>query len=47
MIKNNIKNILISQPQPVDLEKSQYKFLLDKYDINLTFYGIGYSFEDN
>jgi uroporphyrinogen-III synthase len=38
MIKNNIKNILISQPQPVDLEKSQYKFLLDKYDINLTFY---------
>lgn len=37
MIKNKIKNILISQPAPVDLDKSQYKILLDKYNVNLTF----------
>lgn len=37
MIKNKIKNILISQPAPADLDKSQYKILLDKYDVNLTF----------
>ncbi|MDD4829150.1 MAG: uroporphyrinogen-III synthase [Bacteroidales bacterium] len=32
-----IKNILISQPAPVDIEKSQYKVLIDKYNINFTF----------
>ncbi len=33
-----VKKILISQPQPVDLEKSPYKNLSEKYNIDLTFY---------
>lgn len=32
------KRILISQPCPVDLEKSQYKVLLDKHKAELTFF---------
>ena len=32
-----IKNILISQPAPVDIEKSQYNVLIDKFNINFTF----------
>ncbi|MDR1847203.1 MAG: uroporphyrinogen-III synthase [Bacteroidales bacterium] len=37
MEKKEVKNILISQPAPVDMEKSQYKVLIDKYGVNLTF----------
>ena len=37
MEKKEIKSILISQPAPADLEKSQYKVLIDKYGVNLTF----------
>ncbi|MFA7080992.1 MAG: uroporphyrinogen-III synthase [Bacteroidales bacterium] len=37
MCKPVIKNILISQPAPLDIEKSQYKILIDRYDIKLTF----------
>mgnify|MGYP001181009352 CR=1 FL=1 len=37
MGKAIIKNILISQPAPADLDKSQYKSLMDKYDLNFTF----------
>lgn len=33
-----IKNILISQPAPADLEKSQYKVIIDKYGLDFTFY---------
>ena len=37
MVNSEIKNILISQPAPLDLERSQYKILIDKYKVNLTF----------
>ena len=37
MGKAVIKNILISQPAPADLDKSQYKYLIDKYELNFTF----------
>ena len=33
-----IKNILISQPQPVDLEKSPYTRLAEKYKLNIDYY---------
>ena len=33
-----IKKILISQPEPADLEKSPYRNLVHKYNVNLTFY---------
>ena len=33
-----IKNILISQPQPSDLEKSPYRDLADKYNIKFEFH---------
>jgi uroporphyrinogen-III synthase len=33
-----IKKILISQPEPTDLEKSPYKNLVSKYGIDITFY---------
>ncbi|MCK9163464.1 MAG: uroporphyrinogen-III synthase [Bacteroidales bacterium] len=32
-----IKNILVSQPAPLDIEKSQYKILIDKHNVKLTF----------
>lgn len=38
MSKTNIKNILISQPAPADLSKSQYKVLIDKYKVKLEFF---------
>ncbi len=37
-IAATVKNILISQPAPADMAKSQYKVLIDKYNVNLTFY---------
>ena len=37
-IAASIKTILISQPAPADIAKSQYKTLIDKYGINLTFF---------
>ncbi|MDR0790360.1 MAG: uroporphyrinogen-III synthase [Bacteroidales bacterium] len=37
MEKKEVKSILISQPAPADLEKSQYKILIDKYGVQLTF----------
>ncbi len=37
-IAKPIKNILISQPAPVDMAKSQYKVLMDKYNVQLTFF---------
>lgn len=37
MVNSEIKNILISQPAPLDMERSQYKTLIDKYKVNLTF----------
>ncbi|MDR1725398.1 MAG: uroporphyrinogen-III synthase [Bacteroidales bacterium] len=37
MEKKEISKILISQPVPADLEKSQYKVLIDKYKVELTF----------
>lgn len=37
MCKSIIKNILISQPAPIDIEKSQYKTLIDKHGLNFTF----------
>ena len=33
-----LKKILISQPEPADLEKSPYKNLVNKYGIEITFY---------
>ncbi len=33
-----IKNILISQPEPVSIEKSPFKNLVEKFNLNLTFY---------
>lgn len=33
-----IKKILISQPEPADLEKSPYKNLVNKYGVDITFY---------
>ena len=33
-----VKKILISQPEPADLEKSPYKNLVSKYGIEITFY---------
>ena len=33
-----VKKILISQPEPADLEKSPYKNLVNKYGIDITFY---------
>ena len=32
-----IKNILVSQPQPVELEKSPYGDLIKKFNVNITF----------
>ena len=37
-IAASIKNILISQPAPADIAKSQYKTLIDKYGVNRTFF---------
>ena len=33
-----LKKILISQPEPTDLEKSPYKNLITKHGVELTFY---------
>ena len=33
-----VKKILISQPEPADLEKSPYRNLVNKYGIDITFY---------
>ena len=33
-----IKKILVSQPEPADLEKSPYRNLIQKHGINITFY---------
>ncbi|MBP5677473.1 MAG: uroporphyrinogen-III synthase [Bacteroidales bacterium] len=33
-----IKKILISQPEPADLEKSPYRNLIKKYSVDITFY---------
>ncbi|MBQ8703139.1 MAG: uroporphyrinogen-III synthase [Bacteroidales bacterium] len=33
-----IKKILVSQPEPADLEKSPYRNLIQKYGIDITFY---------
>ena len=33
-----IKKILISQPAPADLEKSPYRNLVHKYNVDITFY---------
>lgn len=33
-----IKKILVSQPEPADLEKSPYKNLVTKYGVDITFY---------
>ena len=33
-----VKKVLISQPEPADLEKSPYKTLVNKYGLDLTFY---------
>ena len=33
-----VKKILISQPEPVDLEKSPYRNLIQKYGVDITFY---------
>ncbi len=33
-----IKKILISQPEPVDLEKSPYRNLIQKFGVDITFY---------
>ena len=33
-----IKKILISQPEPADLEKSPYRNLIQKYGVDITFY---------
>lgn len=38
MSKQIIKNVLISQPAPADIDKSQYKILIDKRNLNFTFY---------
>lgn len=38
MSKQIIKNVLISQPEPADIEKSQYKVLIDKHNLDFTFY---------
>ncbi len=38
MIERTIKNILISQPEPTDLLKNQYKALSSKYKVEFTFY---------
>ncbi len=36
--KINIKNILVSQPQPADFEKSPYSSLAKKYNLNIDFH---------
>lgn len=36
--KINIKNILVSQPQPADFEKSPYSSLGKKYNLNIDFH---------
>ena len=36
-MKLKVKNILVSQPQPADLEKSPYGDLVDKYRVNIDF----------
>ena len=36
-LATSVKRILISQPKPEDLAKSQYKILIDKYKVELTF----------
>ena len=33
-----VKKILISQPEPADLEKSPYRNLIQKYGVDITFY---------
>ena len=33
-----VKNILISQPEPANLEKSPYYPLIEKHNVNLTFF---------
>ena len=33
-----VKKILVSQPEPADLEKSPYKNLVTKYGVDITFY---------
>ncbi|MCF8304287.1 MAG: uroporphyrinogen-III synthase [Bacteroidales bacterium] len=37
MAKKKINNILVSQPQPADLEKSPYGELAKKYELNIDF----------
>ena len=34
----NIKNILVSQPAPADLEKSPYRNLINEHHLNITFF---------
>lgn len=34
----NVKKVLISQPEPADLDKSPYKALIQKHNLDLTFY---------
>ncbi len=36
--KLNLKNILVSQPQPADLAKSPYGTLAEKYNLNIDFH---------
>ena len=33
-----VKKILVSQPEPADLEKSPYRNLVTKYGVEITFY---------
>ena len=33
-----VKKILVSQPEPADLEKSPYKNLVTKYGVDITFF---------
>ena len=35
---SKVKNILISQPKPADLEKSPYFEIIKKYSVNIDFY---------
>ena len=37
-MSTKIKKILISQPAPADLEKSPYRNLVRKYNVDITFY---------
>ncbi|MCR5822130.1 MAG: uroporphyrinogen-III synthase [Bacteroidales bacterium] len=37
-MSTKVKKVLISQPAPADLEKSPYRNLVNKYELDLTFY---------